>query len=321
MKILSIALSTKSQLLLKLAGISFCPLQWEPEMRPSQLAICLPITLIMVASGCRQTTGSLAGSPLTPINPLAPNAMLTPAPSSGIGPMGGSTRVQPPGTGSIGTPNNYLGPPVSGQINAGSGSNQFAVSGNGDSVIGSGVQNAGWNGTNPSVTGTGFVSTGFNQVAANAPNTGLRPALDGMPIIDLTIAPPPPGYRPAVAIPYQAAPYSNGTHYGQPGSFSQTGSYNMQPMNPNIGNEIPGSYAGASITSNGTFAQPAAQNYVPAPQSTFRTIEPAPSNFESIDQGQRTTNGPMLAPSTEPIPRTAETNQEDLTWRRPGARF
>jgi hypothetical protein len=167
--------------------------------------------LVACLTGCRQTTGVNTAGPLTPIAPLSPaasNGMLAPlgagqAPT--LGPFGGPTRVTPPSTGAYVAPNDYMGGSVGLQGNPlGAGglvqSNPAGGGWNGlgnQTPIGSGVQQ----------TGSWSAGSGLGQAAnqslsplAPAPQSGVRSG--GMQVIDLTGAPPPPGYQPSLrAIP------------------------------------------------------------------------------------------------------------------------
>lgn len=354
-----ISLSTKFQVLLKVSRSSiFAPSNGFLEMRRSLLAILSLSCLLTVGSGCRQTTSSINGSSLTPISPLAPNNSLFPAPGSSVGPMGGSTRVPPPSTGSIGTPNNYLGGATS-QISNPNNAGSFAAVSPRDEFVGSGVQSAGWTETNTnlpngSIAPAGFnegqfqpQSNSFNQPAPFSQPASLpKPLPGGMKVIDLTGAPNPPGYYP------QQQPYQNPGSYS-PGGFAQPGfGYNVNPNN-NIGYGVPGSYAGASITANGTFSQ---QNYAPVPSydsQSFQSVPqpqvgffgPPPNQaFQDISSQYRAPQqSPATLPSTQPRTATLPPFQQepfqqapfqqapaqqdtdaaanDLLWRRPGTRF
>ncbi len=339
------------------AKFNFCPQQWVLEMRRSLLAILSLSCLITVVCGCRQTTSGINGSPLTPISPLAPNNSLFPAPSSNVGPMGGSTRVPPPSTGSIGTPNNYLGG-ANGQVNNPNNANGFAAVSPRDEFVGSGIQNgvqsAGWTETNTNLPNGSIAPAGFNdgqfqphsnsfnhpapnnQPASWSQSASLpKPLPGGMPVIDLTSAPNPPGYYP------QQQPYPNSASYSPGGypqpNYSQPGSNNVNPS-ANIGYGVPGSYPGANTTANGTFAQP---NNAPVPSydsQSFQSVPqsqngfsgpPANQTFQGTSNQYRVPqqSAPAL-PSTQPRPATSPPVQQvidatanDLLWRRPGAGY
>ncbi len=185
---------------------------WVLDMPRSYLAMQLLFAAIMmVTTGCRQTTGTTAGGPLVPLSPN--NAATTPA----LVPFGGPTRVTPPPTGSYTVPNNYMGgsAPISQLPPTAVGG--FAAAG-GNPVIGSGVQRAGWTETGSNFQGPGnsVVTYGVN------PSSNLRSG--GMQVIDLTGAPSPPGYRAPVAPPANFGTPQN--FPSQPGFGAQQNQWN-----------------------------------------------------------------------------------------------
>ncbi|MCC9643403.1 hypothetical protein LOC71_14050 [Rhodopirellula sp. JC740] len=162
-------------------------------------------------AGCQQTSGTTAA----PISMLQPGQTPVQNPSlPTLGPFGASARVPPPATGSYGS--------VTGATSAStyaptmpynsSASGIVPMSHTADSAVGSGVMQAG--GTFDSSAASPapqWVETNSVQPtsAVSAPSTGPRSG--GMPVIDLTTAPPPPGYVPSGTMPSGAMNYGNST--------------------------------------------------------------------------------------------------------------
>jgi len=173
-------------------------------MRKTRFAACT-LLLVFVAAGCRQTSGPTAGSPLTPIGPLAPVGLspigAPPASaSSAMGSLSAPTRVPPPPSNSANTQagafvpygqTSSLGPPPA--------VDSF------HSPIGSGVATAGWTETNTNVPTNNAAH--YNQSVAS----GIR--FNGMQVNDLTSSAPPtsppylaplPPVQPAMSHSYSA---------------------------------------------------------------------------------------------------------------------
>lgn len=277
-------------------------------MRRLPLATLLLTIATLCAVGCQQTAGPASTGPLTPIGPLAPvGAGQAPA----LTPFGGTTKVTPPATGSYAAPNNYMGGVVpGGQASVSGGSSQgFAAPGN--NVIGSGVQVAGWNETNTVVAGGGPTAIGQSPSPTStfgpAADGGSNPRSGGMQVIDLTGAPPPPGYRPSVPGPYPVAPQQNWQH-SAPVQIPQT-----QPL-PNSFHPGPGARAiqppRAGEIADRLRPVPTGPGHLPAGPAS------AGSGFA------RTATAPVPGPSTEPVtsgnPNAASPT---LPWRQPGTRF
>ncbi|MEM9367477.1 MAG: hypothetical protein AAGD07_15910 [Planctomycetota bacterium] len=191
------------------------------QRRSLPFALTSSLTLIALAHapGCRngampQTTA------VAPVTQLQSSPQLTTPQFPSLGPITGQTRVPPPSTGSYGS-GSIAPPPVgvggaAAQNNYGSagiapmthlGSNLVAESvpsavqvagappagsAFGSTAIGSGIQTTGWESTSPP-------SPGFQSNNAGVPAQTNRQnpwRAGGMPTIDLTGAPSPPGYVP-----------------------------------------------------------------------------------------------------------------------------
>ena len=277
--------------------------------------------LLSVASflmGCQQTTGT--NSSLTPIAPYSATNQLSPIqPSSGVGPMGGSTRVPPPPTGGFSVPNNYMGGVApNGQAS------QYQPSANG--FASTPAQPTGWvqSGTlNPQTNSTTFNTGTFNNanaVAANAPasvgnpiqGNVMRPQSGGMRVIDLTNAPPPPGYR-------------------SQGGFVSQGNFGPNLMNnsgvapagyvPSFGST--GNAPIAAFPQGGTVFRPDTSNGTlpnsPVIGQRFESTASTPSALTSEPSAAiqrvplKPTSDGVSRPSTDPV-------NDELSWRRPTIR-
>ena len=254
--------------------------------RPTQFTLATSALLCLsVASGCRNTTNvpiSPLGqaSPLTPVSPLQPQ--LSPIqPTSGISPFGASTRVPPPPTtldsGSFNATvpfNSSYAPPAT--------FGSSAVTSLGATPVGSGVQQAGWVGQSGRNGATTAGGVGFGAPANQAPPASARSG--GLPVIDLTQAPNPPGYVPPAT-------------FGGNG-FGNSGSTNGYPA----GYVPPANRPGAT---NQTFGNN--RNTVPLGQPVNSSFTPS-------------VGGPGPLPSTEPVS-SGRTASDQLNWQRPSPRF
>lgn len=281
---------------------------------------CLSILVMGICatffSGCQQTTGIAPGSTLTPVSPLAPNGLSPVQPTSAIGPFGGNTRVPPPATnsysprGSYTVPNNYMGgsSPLS-QNNLGTSpsvpnaggwrGNQVApVSGIGPAS--SNVQPAGGG------SGSGFQSPG-NSVPSTVPNMNGRTQSGGMPVIDLTGAPPPPGYRSSPTNPFLSSA-NNESIINAPNNSVVPRSYipnipgaiqSVPQMLPPIQNNV----AGSSVTLPNPQFQASASNSIGAPANDWSGNNPRAG---------------VPLPSTSPVQNNQRNN---LSWRSPAPRY
>lgn len=272
--------------------------------------------LMLVSAGCQQTTGITPGSPLTSVSPLAPNGLSPIQPTSAVGPLGQSTRVPPPSTGSYSVPNNYMGGqvplsqipnqqgfhPNSGSPNAGSlggwqNSNVAPVSGL--APVGSGVAQAGGTAGSTLGHGSAFPPSSFGG-GPMVPSTNQRPQSGGMQVIDLTGAPPPPGYQSPSY--YSVNPFQSPTNQPiSPGGFQQP----LVPYNP----------ASGVIQSTPSMLPPLNQSTSPPPVALPDARLQAGAASDVDQQNLRAVTPP---PTTDPV-RTAE--RGSLPWRSPAPRF
>ncbi|WP_146413039.1 hypothetical protein [Crateriforma conspicua] len=242
---------------------------------PVQCLVCLVAAFMLPSfiAGCRQTTTTTTGAlqPLTTPNGSIPAPSLVPFTGQG-------TRVSPPATGSAGgVPNNYMGGAPTVGSTYGAAPSGFAATGG--QPIGSGV-------ATPPAAG------GANSVASAA--VDLTPPVLGagaMPAIDLTHAPPPPGYRPStVNTASGIVPVS----HQSPNGYAPIGSdampaMTLQPMaaqpqlNP-IGTAAAAPMNGAAPMNNGVpMNQPASGNWNGAAAPATGPSAMPPSTAPSAD--------------------------------------
>lgn len=251
------------------------PPSWTRFMRTRVLATALlGATSLAAFTGCQQagSQGGFAGSnSFAPITQLPGQTAVNGPSFPTLGPFGASARVPPPSTGSFQgasaanasfNTNNYAPTgyapngiqPMSFDANQAGQSGQVAnVGGFGNlAVTGSGVQSSGWQETS---------ANAFNAQAPAPPTNGIRSG--GMPVIDLTGAPPPPGY-------YPSAP---STSQFQDNSFVP----NSESVNPNQNFNSPN--FNSSAVSGGGFAtsrpnlNPSAFSQPAANQPAFSTAD------------------------------------------------
>lgn len=263
-------------------------------MRRRILATLFLAAFTMTATGCRQTTGTIAAGPgpagsLSPVNPNQQPI---------LGPLSGSTRVTPPPTGSYQPAGGYIGvpaapaPPIAPVAQPSLGINQNSQPA-GIGPIGSGVQVAGWTGTN-SVVPTAS-ATNIGPVQANA----VDPRSGGMRINDLTGAPPPPGYRPTMA---QVPP-----------GYGGSAAYGIQPQN--VPSAIPNTANSVVIAPQQNWQQQSV-----APPINQSPVIPASAPVSIPGQSFAPTVSQIpTATTTEPI--NSSSGSDDLMWRRPGSQF
>ncbi|TWT93337.1 hypothetical protein [Stieleria varia] len=335
---------------------------------PALRNMCAMGMLALLATGCRQTTGVTPGSPLTPVSPMVPSGMLSPIqPTSAIGPMGGATRVPPPSTGSYTVPNNYMG----GQASLAPSSNyapQYQTNDGwrGDAVspasasdfgtVGSGVQPAGGaafsngmgnssqpNMYSPDAYGNNNGSMVPNNISDQNNSLG-RPRTGGMQVIDLTNAPPPPGYRSSYGNdPQYNSPQFNSAppiHYGagQAGSAFGGAAINGTTINGPSSNgtvySTPGILPPLQSTApgfapSGNAAPLSGANDLPDP----RMQADAGYNTNSLSGNQAFADATQMNDygASDPVDRTAmglpttapvsQQQRSNLQWRSPSPRF
>ncbi|MEM6777332.1 MAG: hypothetical protein AAF670_06720 [Planctomycetota bacterium] len=221
---------------------------------------------LVSAAGCQQGANT-AVAPMTTLP--GPAAAATGPNLSGLNPFGSGVRVPPPATGSYGvagvTPSG-----ISGTGSPGYAPTQLPASG----VAPMGFTQDQWSGTTP--TGSGIAPIGSTVTSVDAGLTDFSPAAPrfdpgsnsgapvspyrgGMPVIDLTRSPAPPGY---VGRTHPTNP--TGTGLGQPG-FSGIGS-----------SALPGQLPATPLTTNPTSVgptnSPIRSGWQAAPAGTFKAF-------------------------------------------------
>lgn len=299
-----ISLSEKSKDLLK-AGLSVVgesfPDYFEPirliDRKPSEMLLSKPTppswtrflatfllgaTSLAAFMGCQQagSQGGFAGA--APITQLPGQNAVNGPTFPTLGPFGASARVPPPSTGS------FQGASAA---NASFNSNNYAPAGyapNGirpmsfdSNQVGQPGQVANVGGFGQvAATGSGVQSSGWQETSANAfsaqgpaaPTDGIRSG--GMPVIDLTGAPPPPGYYPPAPSTSQFGPSSFAPNSITPNSgfVNPNQNFNSQNFNSQSNSVSGGGFATSSPSVNPSgFSQPAANQ--PAFSTADRPIQ------------------------------------------------
>ncbi len=303
------------------------------------------ITLLL--SGCHQTSATTGAPSLSPVGAgQAPT----------LNPFGGQTKVSPPPTGSYSSPNSYMGTPVpAGAVAPG----QISPMPNGpypvqsNNAVGSGVQPGGWTSSNPSVAtvapnNSGFASSGVAPVSTFGVESANDPRAGGMQVIDLTGAPPPPGYRPEnssmnISVPPPQTP--PGGWGGQPNPSVQAPSYptpsyptptyptatSPAPTSPaptypaptyQAPNSPPPTYPASAYPN--TNMQNVSSPYPTNPSAEIASrLTPLPPTNNAIPMNQPTVQSAgtqSFGPSTEPITPN-NSGDPSLMWRTPGSQF
>ena len=282
-----------------------------------RLSLIIPVTLLvpLMLSGCHQTTATTSAPALSPVGAgQAPT----------LSPFGGPTKVSPPPTGSYSAPNTYMGAPP--QAGPPMGTTTFPPQSNNN--IGSGVQPGGWAATETMTTagvppgtpasGSSIATVSTFGVDPNDPRSG------GMPVIDLTGAPAPPGYRPAGASnnisvpPPQSPPGGWGPTYPatptttQPPPTIPSASYPSATPPAFPTQNYPNSQNVSAPYPNGPSAEVASRLTPIPPSNSAVPIQPQPVQSVGVHS-----NGAIPGPSTEPVAPSTDPNQ-NLMWRTPG---
>lgn len=251
------------------------------------LVVVTGIAVLAISqTGCRQTNGSTAAGPLQPFtSPDGTMAAPSLLPLGGGNPFGSSgSRVAPPASGAV--PNNYMGGTPTANAPASNMPSTAQFAGSTNNAIGSGVTQTGWQADsmagspNPSsVAQTSVTFADGSSVAANPARAG------GMPVIDLTNAPPPPGYhvtngyQSAPALPYvQSVPngsdYQTTSYPGAGDTFPAQNLVPMQSMNNSQGNQQNASPPRVRLSQNTPVLAPITNHMTP---SVSQPIESGPS--------------------------------------------
>lgn len=264
------------------------------------------VTALGLLTGCQQTNGT-NGAPISMLQPGQAPVQNPTLPT--LGPFGASARVPPPATGSYGqvsgTPAAAANYAPSGTYNTTPGS-VIPMSHNSNDSIGSGIAQAG--GTMPGSMTPAAQNASQQWVETNAvqsnpmmpapsdASSGVRSG--GMPVIDLTGAPPPPGYVPQAANAY-------------PNSYPSTnmmGANNVAPQ-MNVGSiSLPGQLPVSQLMPS---APPAVQALqwntasapVQSPQDSFQGNVAVQSNggMNSATSVQPAANQPSFSTADRPV--------------------
>ena len=258
-------------------------------------AALLGATSLAAFVGCQQagSQGGFAGAgSYAPITQLPGQNAVNGPTFPTLGPFGASARVPPPSTGS------FQGASA---VNSSFNSNNYAPAGytpNGirpmsfdSNQVGQSGQVANVGGFGPSATtGNGAQGSGWQETSANAfsaqapmpPTDGIRSG--GMPVIDLTGAPPPPGYSPPAPTTSQNAAnsfapnsFTSNSGYVDPSRNFNSQNFNSQNFNAPNFNAPPNPVSGGGFatsspnTGRSEFNQPAANQ--PAFSTADRPIQ------------------------------------------------
>ncbi|EMI45161.1 hypothetical protein [Rhodopirellula sp. SWK7] len=263
-------------------------------LRIRMVAACRGVAVVgaasvLVSTGCQQAGGT-GGSAVAPITQLPGQAPIAGPTMPALGPFGASARVPPPATGSYGNPNavagssfnttpaSYAPSTLQPMSYNDQGGNQIALAG------GAATQSAG-------PVGSGWMETSSNQnipinplMDLSGSNNGLRSG--GMPVNDLTNAPPPPGYTGGIG-------YNN-----QPGQFTnQPSTQGYQPPS-NLPGQYPATQLNPSVNYGGGFVpqptSPPVQQY--NMQSTSQ-----PMSGGGIAESAPAANQPAFSSADRPV--------------------
>ncbi len=251
------------------------------------------ISMLLLATGCRQAGAPANSAGMAPISAMPGQAPMTGPTLPALGPFGASARVPPPATGSYGSPSIQSAGTSAVPANyapANIAPMSYAESSGGNSVAVAGGFGNQQNAPNGAPGGSSW------QEMSTYPGPPTNPQMDlsqnnsrgvrsgGMPVNDLTGAPPPPGY---------SAPFE----YGNPMAASNTQSYapqtgqypatSLMPM-PNIRSDTWGPLpASPSVPVNPT-APPASMPSTSAPISGGGFVDASPAaNQPSMSTANR----------------------------------
>ncbi len=332
-------------------------------MRHRVAKVLVVAILAPIALGCQQTTMS-GQSPLTPTK--STGALAPVRPTSSVSPFGGSRRVPPPPTGGFSVPNNYMGgtAPANHMGSNTGGMNQAAQG----PSLGSGFVNnplmvqpasartnntssSGWvqsGSSNPAAATannppfqSNVPSTNSRQANPQQPNpqqpnprqaTSMRSESGGMKVIDLTQAPPPPGYRGPNG--NQSQPnYQSQTGYQNQTGYPNTNAYQapMGQFSNRFAPQFQSNVAPASFNSRlpyqspSTGVLPQSSSYRPSNDTPAFQTQPVPlpmGEFEArpaplAPSWEGVSASDDKRPSTEPVGTAPDNTASDLPWRRP----
>ncbi len=230
----------------------------DSPKRARRIVKCLSIALVLLSSGCRQ--GGQAGSAgLAPISQLPGQPVTTGPTMPSLGPFGASARVPPPPTGSYGNPSglgaslnampaNYAPSnlaPMS-YNETGQNNNNIAMAGGVETAqYGHDPQAAG-NGSPWRETSTTYPGMMNSQMDLSGDSTSSPRG--GMPVNDLTNAPPPPGYSAGIG-------FNNA-----PGGFIPQGSLSQPGFQPQYQGYVPQAYLPGQMPATPLMSVPRGQS-------------------------------------------------------------
>ncbi|MFG0254009.1 MAG: hypothetical protein ACF787_02755 [Rhodopirellula sp. JB053] len=200
--------------------------------------------LLIASVGCQQAGGP-NGTAVAPITQLPGQAPVAGPTLPALGPFGASARVPPPATGSYGNPNAVAGSAI-GTAPAGYAPTTLQPMSfhqpSGAATSGNQIALAG--GTSSAATGAEWTETSSNQSVVISPQMNLSGGshsggsnslrTGGMPVNDLTNAPPPPGYTGSFGYNNQSGQFvgqSGGVGYQTP--VNSPGQYPATQLQPN----------------------------------------------------------------------------------------
>ncbi|WP_146527940.1 hypothetical protein [Novipirellula artificiosorum] len=279
-------------------------------MRRICLAACC-LAMALTLAGCRQTSSTTAGSPLTPIGPLAPVG-LTPVgtpttPSSAMGSFSAPTRVPPP-------PSNSANTQAGGFVPYGQTSSIAAPPAAAyDSFAG----NAATRSTSTFSAGTQPIGSGVATVGWTETNTDIRSA----PVHPNAYAQPALPQSPSTAPPSSGLQFSGMRVNDLTGATSSPSSYAAAPM------VATGPTSGFAQGYYPPSVDPAASVAYPPNQPSLAPLS-VPVSAPLLPQSVGTpASFPANGPTTDPIVTRSSsstgtpTSDNDLPWRRPAAQY
>ncbi|MEP4681570.1 MAG: hypothetical protein ABJ015_07990 [Rhodopirellula bahusiensis] len=267
------------------------------------------VTVLGLLTGCQQTNGT-TGAPISMLQPGQTPVQSPTLPT--LGAFGASARVPPPATGSYGqvsgTPAAAANYAPTGNYNSSPGS-VIPISHNSGDTVGSGIAQVGGvmlgsmtsaaqNPNQQQWVETNAVQTNPMMPAATHASTGVRSG--GMPVIDLTGAPPPPGYVPQVANSYPntgSYPAANVMGANNIASQMNVGSTSLPGQLP-VSQLVPSAPPAVQALQWNTVSAP-----VQSPQDSFQGSVAVQSNgnMNTAVSGQAAANQPSFSTADRPV--------------------
>ncbi|WP_236696461.1 hypothetical protein [Rhodopirellula islandica] len=265
------------------------------------------VTALGLLTGCQQTNGT-TGAPISMLQPGQAAVQNPTLPS--LGPFGASARVPPPATGSYGqvsgSPAGASNYAPTGNYNSTSG-NVIPMSHNSSDTVGSGIAQAG--GAMPGTMSPMAQNANQQWVETNAvqPQSMMPAAADssggvrsgGMQVIDLTGAPPPPGYVPQATNGYSnSAPYPSANTMGTNSVAAQVnvGTSSLPGQLP-VSQLVPSTSPAVQALQWNTASAP-----VQAPQDSFQgNVGMQNNGMNAASSGQAAANQPSFSTADRPV--------------------